>query len=379
MLSAAARRLIVACSILIAAVASSRADPAVRISGMSATLREAEIDATALIVGAPARVVFEIVPAATPAAAPTRVEATRRAARPEAIKALGPDVAQWIARLPAAAQLGAFRGSVLAFDAAGTQLARTDADWTRPFAARVTVKEVAATVDVSAAAAEAVFAIEVSGTAAIEAIAVQTNVHVGAELGFGHLPYEAEQDTRTHGLSFPPLTARLSRRDETHFELHIAVPAALPPRELSIDRIYLRDRTGRYAEETLYGKGGAIKVFAKAPRPSAFEVYVTRERRELVVWFQYAGPIIGPAKKLYDFPIPNVEARVRDSIRSILGRCVPAERRLADPPWAGASMTCRMNTGTRGDHPLLPDARLSLFAGGKHIGEAPLSALLKSQ
>lgn len=378
MLRAAAHRLTVAFVVFFVAAALARADPAVRISGMSATLREADIDASALILGAPARVVFELVPVATPAAAPTRVEAARRTARPEAIAALGPDVAQWVARLPAPAQYGAFRGRVLAYDAAGTQLARSEADWARPFSARITVKPIAPTVDVSAAAGEAVFTIEVSGASAIDAIAVQTSAHVSAEMGFGQLPYEAAQDARSHGLSFPPFAARLVRLGDARFELHIAVPAALPPRELSIDRIYLRDRAGHYAEQAPREEGSAILVVAKAPRPCAFEARVSRERRDLVVSFRYAGPVLGPARKLYGFPIPNVEARARDRVRLIRGRCAPAESPLADPPWTGAAMTCRLNTATRGDHPLLDDARISLVAGSQLVGEAPLAELLHS-
>lgn len=379
MLRAAAHHLIVVVLLLLVSAAPAGADPAVRIAGISANLLDAEIDASALVVGAPARVVFEIVPEGTPAAAPTRVDAARRPARKEAIAALGPDVAQWVARLPAPAQFGAFRGRVLAYAADGAQLARSEADWARPFSAHVTVKAASPTVDVSAAAGDAVWAIDIGGASAIDAIAVQTSAHVGAELGFGHLPYEAAQDERSHGLSFPPFTARLVRRGDTRFELHITVPAALPPRLLSIDRIYLRDRAGHYAEQAPAGEEGDLRVVAKAPRPSAFEVRAAREQRNIVVSFRYAGPVVGSARSLYGFPVPNVQARVRDRVRQILGRCVPAESPLADPPWSGAAMTCRLNTGTRGDHPLLDDARLSLAAGGQLVGEAALAQLLKSQ
>jgi hypothetical protein len=299
---------------------------------MSATLGETHFDAVAIVTGAPARVVFEMVPAnVTPAPAPTRVEAVRRPSRPQAVAVFGPTVADFAARLPAPARFGAFEGRAIAYDAAGREVARSEADWTRPFDARVTVRPAAPVLDVSAGPADAVFVLDVSGADAIDAIAVSTTVHSGAELGFGALPYEAALEARSHGPTFPPVPLRLSRRSATSFELRMSVPAATPERTLAVRRVYLRNRTGHYAELTT-GDAPAVRVTSTAPQPAVLDVRVARERAALVVRFRYHGPVIGRARTLFGLPIPNVEARVRDRIRLVRGRCVPDEVPVRDPP-----------------------------------------------
>lgn len=349
-------------------------DAGPRIAGMSATLGATEFQATALVTGTPARVVFEIVPNVTPAPAPTRVTATRRPARPEAVTAFGPTVADWSARLPAPARFGAFTGRALAFDAAGHEVARSEAAWVRPFPAHVTITPAAPVLDVSAAAGDALFAIDVTGAQEIDALAVQTSAHVSAELGFGELPYEAAQDAR---VTLPRIAVQLVRRGPTRFEVHVAVPAATPPRTLGIDRVYLRSATGHATELSIQDDRAVIQVTSDAPRPAALDVVAGRERADLIVTFRYQGPVVGRARRLYDFPIPNVEARVRDHIRSVRGRCTPLENPLGDPPWGGESMTCRLHTTTRGGHPLQRDVRLQIVAGRELLGEVPLAEVLR--
>jgi len=348
----------------------------VRIAGMSANLRASEVVAVALVLGGPARVAFEIVPTHVAAAPPpARVWATRATPRPEAIAALGPTLAEYTARLPAPARFGSFRGRAIAYDAAGHEIARSEAEWARSFPAHVRVRPAAPVLDVGAAATDAVFLIDVAGADAIDAIAVQTTEHASVQLGFGSLPYEAARDARVLGTSFPPVAVRLARRGPTTFELRVTVPASSPARALGLSRVYLRAQSGHTAE-TAPEPGSTIAISSSSPAPAALEVQVTRDRRDLIVRFRYLGPVIGRARTLYGFPVPNVEARVQDEVRLVRARCVPAESPLGDPPWGGEQMTCRLQTATRGDHPLGANARLEIVAGSRRVGGAPLSSLV---
>jgi len=372
------------CALLLAAIAPWAAAPPAaaqqagpRIAAITATLQPDSIEASALVTGSPARVVIELVPArVTPAPPATRVEATRTPARAEAVAAFGPTAALWVARLPAPARFGAFRGRVIALDAAGAEVARSEADWVRPFPARFHVTASTPVADVSAGPQEAVVRIEVAGADAIDAIAVQTDAHVGAELGFGALPYEAAQDARNHGPTFPPIAVRLSRLDATRFELRFAVPVGTPARTLTVDRVYVRSRSGHTAEESIRDPAAVVRVTDTAARPAALDVLVGGARGELAVAFRYQGPVVGRARTRLGFPVPNVEARVRDRLRLVRARCVPDEIPIQDPPWDGSRMRCTLRATTRGAHPLLDDARLSIVAGNRTIGEAPLAALL---
>jgi hypothetical protein len=140
--------------------------------------------------------------------------------------------------------------------------------------------------------------------------------------------------------------------------------------------VYLRSATGHATELAIEDDRAVVHVTSDSPRPAALDVVVGRERADLVVTFRYEGPVVGRARRLYGFPIPNVEARVRDRIRLVRGRCAPLENPMGDPPWGGELMTCRLQTTTRGGHPLLADARLSLVAGRQTIGEAALADLV---